>query len=620
MRGKGSLGVSTKAAIDLATGPCYGARMSARNSGHSRTADSPGSPVQSVGDGQAALHLPAAQDGSLESQIPSAGSAPRVGRAPAKPGKLGRSVPLQAEGLDSQGAGVGWIAGRLVHVSGLLPGERADVQVQHESAHTVDAWGTVNRRLSDSPDRTVPPCAGYGLCGGCSLQHLGYEAQLRWKQEQLTQALRDLSGFGGSVQACVSASAAAHSTADIAPAAVVAAASVDGSDALRSLPLGYRSRVKLVAAEKKGISPKDVGGRVYLGAYVPRSHTVLAMEGCKVNAPALTAIGQTLTQALNQLGIAAYDEATAQGCLRYVLLRESGRGEQQLGLVVAEPPPATTLAQLTQALTAQHPTLVSIVLHQNRSPGNALLADDEQGLGAQSEDRCLHGEPHLWEDVGGIALRISARSFFQVHRAVAARIYADVRAQIDGQVGGQNAGQNAGQIAGQIRSSIGAAKGADDALRVLDVYCGVGGLGLTLAAQIPRIQLRGLEWSASAVADAMASAAGLGLSDRAQFYRGSAESLLADPDLVAWAAGCAAVLLNPPRRGCTPAVLSALLTLRPRNIVYVSCSPENLARDVLALTRAGYTWLHSTPYDMHPGTPHIESVTLLVDSQGARAG
>lgn len=363
---------------------------------------------------------------------------------------------------------------------------------------------------------------------------------------------------------------------------------------------------------------------MYLGAYVPRSHTVLAMEGCKVNAPALTAIGQTLTQALNQLGIAAYDEATAQGCLRYVLLRESGRGEQQLGLVVAEPPPAATLAQLTQALTAQHPTLVSIVLHQNRSPGNALLADDEQGLGAQSEDRCLHGEPHLWEDVGGIALRISARSFFQVHRAVAARIYADVRAQIDGQVGGQDsgqiAGQLAGQIAGQIRSPIGAAKGTDDALRVLDVYCGVGGLGLTLAAQIPRIHLRGLEWSASAVADAKASAAGLGLSDRAQFYRGSAEALLADPDLVAWAAGCAAVLLNPPRRGCTPAVLSALLTLRPQNIVYVSCSPENLARDVLALTRAGYTWLHSTPYDMHPGTPHIESVTLLVDSQGAQAG
>ena len=492
--------------------------------------------------------------------------------------RVGKSVQLQAQSLDAQGAGVCPCSDRLVHVPGLLPDEKADVLIHHESPHTADAWGTVNRRITESPDRVAPACAGYGLCGGCSLQHLRYDAQLRWKTQQLAQSLAWIPGVQDGLRAC------------IAPQADVGDA---GSVGAGGLPLGYRSRVKLVAAERSARATEAGSGPLYLGSYVPRSHDVLPMSGCQVNALALSAIAQTLTTELNRLGVRAYHPDRGPGGLRYVLLRESASGEQQLGLVVAERPEAALLSTLTQALTQAHPGLVSVVLHVNRSPGNALLSDEVSEPDGDSADICLHGPAFLWDRVGDLPLRISARSFFQVHRQAAGQIYSDVCALLIRHLGAESA--QAGRAP----------------VRLVDVYCGVGGLGLTLLSRIPNSSLVGLEWSASAIADAEASAARLGLSARAEFHRGAAEALGRDSELQARVAATDAVLLNPPRRGCSPDVLSAVAALRPRYVIYVSCSPDSLARDLSTLLSSGYAWVESTPYDMHPGTPHVESVTLL---------
>lgn len=498
---------------------------------------------------------------------------------------IGRNVELSAHGLDAHGAGVCRMADREIHVPGLLPNETADVRIHHLSPHTQDAWGTVNRRLNDSEERVLPSCAGYGLCGGCSLQHMQYDAQLRWKAERLAHALHGIPGIPGGVSACLG----------------FGFSPCDGDrkweHGLGGLPLGYRSRVKLVAAHRATSANSATAAPLYFGSYIPRSHDVLAMDGCRINAPSLTALAHTLAIELNRLGVRAYDETTGQGVLRYVLLRESAAHEQQLSLVVAEPPSADVLAELTTALTYAHPQLVSMVLHVNRSPGNALLADEGSETDGDATDRLLHGPPYLWDEVGGLSLRISSRSFFQVNRVTAARIYSDVCAH--------------------VRSLLlpGPAQHVTAPLRIVDLFSGVGGLGLTLLRGLPGSSLLGVEWSASASADAQASAARLGLSQQADFRCGAVETVLADAAIRAMAQRCDALLLNPPRRGCTQDVLSAIVSLRPRCIVYVSCSPESLARDLSALTRAGYAWLQSTPYDMHPGTPHIESVTILRDAR-----
>lgn len=512
--------------------------------------------------------------------------------APAHP----QTSDRRAEEHSLQGTDLGtgpnsWSGARglRLHVVGLLPGETAQIELEHVSPHSSEsfpsrsAWGRILQRENSSPERVQPACAGYGKCGGCTLQHLCYPAQLKWKQEQLANALKLLPFW------------------NMARESVVLPTCVPSPD-----PLGYRSRVKLVAAAQKD-------GRVILGAYAPRSHEVVDMAGCKVNLPSLTLLADSSAKAATELGLSCFDEAGGSGILRYVLLRETSTGVQQLSLVVADLPTDAQLAAFVKLLKKSHPNLASIVLHRNTARGNALLGSPlssggaassggaEGGeLGTADDDRVLLGEAHVWEQMetpeldlqaktraaSGARLRVSARSFLQVNRAIASRIYAAAAALVP--AGSQ----------------------------VLDLYCGVGGLGLTVLGQVPSARLLGIETSASAIADAVAGAQAAGFGpDRARFLCGAVELLLPevqDVDPAGVRANSHEVaLLNPPRRGCFPAVLQALLTRKPARIIYVSCNPTSLARDLDVLCSAGYSLRQATPYDMHPGTPHIETLAVL---------
>lgn len=527
-------------------------------------------------------------------------------RVPGPPGTLrpGARFVLHAESLDAHGAGVGTVSqtaaalpegdadadgstapagGRgaggfgdpvEVHVPGLLPGERATVVLSHKSPHAARAFATVARRHSAAAERTVPACIGYGRCGGCVLQHMAYPAQLGFKRGLVVDELRAAGLLHGAPDDVCSACAGSTSE------------------------LGYRTRVKLVAA------PGGPAG-ILLGAYLPRTHEVLDMAGCRVNAPRLTAIARTLTRSAGALGIRPYVERTGTGQLRYVLLREVHSGAAQVSLVVAEPLAQDVLRALVDALTAAHPSVQSMTLHVNAARTNVLLTapddasakrapkedgdedgDGDASLGAAGADRVLFGPDALWEDLGAVRVRVSARSFLQVNREIAVRIYQTV----------------ADTLAGEIRAGE----------RILDLYCGVAGLGRTVlhAAHARGIEARlfGIESSPSAVADAVAGARAAGLSAaQADFRCGAVESLL--PEICAEPP--AAVLLNPPRRGCTAPVLQAVVAARPRVIAYVSCSPRSLSRDLAVLCQGGYRLDRVVPHDMHPGTPHTESVAFL---------
>jgi 23S rRNA (uracil1939-C5)-methyltransferase len=454
-----------------------------------------------------------------------------------------------------------------IHVPGLLPGERAQVEVEHVSPHRPearkdarkDAWGRVVRRLNAAPERVLPACAAYGRCGGCVLQHFGYKEQLRWKQLQVAAALKVplLENPGAKLEEIVSLSP----------------------------PLGYRSRVKLVAQKDRS------SGKIRLGAFAPRSHELIDMAGCQVNLPSLTALACSVGNAATRLGLSCYDEARGSGSLRYLLLRQTQRGAQQLSLVVADSFADPKLAELLDEVLAAHPGLKSCVLHRNDSRGNVLFGkssgtnsgEDSQAGAEQGDatlDRVLYGDPYVWEDIGAVSLRVSARSFLQVNRAVAAGIYSAVAAYVP------------------------------EGARVLDLYCGVGGMGLAVLTQIPRTRLLGVEANPHAVADAVASARAASLPpERARFLCGdAARSLPAAGEMDV-------LLLNPPRRGCADGVLSAVVERSPGHIIYVSCNPSSLSRDLVVLCSHGYRLLRATPYDMHPGTPHIETVALLARGQ-----
>jgi 23S rRNA (uracil1939-C5)-methyltransferase len=321
-------------------------------------------------------------------------------------------------------------------------------------------------------------------------------------------------------------------------------------------PLGYRNRSKLVY----GL----VDGRPALGAWAPRSHVLVDLAGCRVAEPPLDETAEALRQIAAAAALAPYDEASGSGLMRYAILRVNFRGQVLVTLVTARRawPEGAALAR---ALGAARPEVIGVVQNVNPSRGNALYGDEQQ---------LLDGASALDEQVGDVRLRLSATAFFQVNRAIAERLYADAR--------------TAAGLAGHER--------------VVDCYAGVGGLALTLAPDAREVI--GSEEHPAAVADACAAAALAGV-ERARFVCGDAAAQLSAVERAD------VVVVNPPRRGCAPAVLDEIARLGARRVLYVSCAPDTLARDLARLGRHGYRTVLCRPYDMLPQTPHVEALAVV---------
>jgi 23S rRNA (uracil1939-C5)-methyltransferase len=443
----------------------------------------------------------------------------------------GDRITLACVDLDDEGAGVGAGEPR-VHVAGLLPGERAEARVEHVSSHRPEAWARLEQLEAPSPARRVPVCPAFGACGGCVLQHLDYQAQLDWKGARLARAL----GGRVAVAPCVAS----------------------------PRPLGYRNQSKLVVARSEGRPP-----RLVLGAYVPRSHAVVDVAGCRIVEPPLDAVAARLRDVLEEQGASPFDERTRAGELRYAVLRSNHRG-QVLAVLVTARPDRPWVATVAARLRAACPEVVGVVENVNRAAGNVIQGDEERvALGAGALD----------ERVGGVALRLSPRAFFQVNRDVAALAYA----------------------------AIARALAVGPRERVVDAYAGAGGIALSLAPAAGEVL--GIEEHPAAVADAVAAAALNGAAN-VRFVAGDAAAELARLDRAD------ALVLNPPRKGCAPAVLAEAARMEPRAIAYLSCDPDTLARDLTVLEGLGYAAREVTPFDMHPHTPHVEALAVLARASG----
>jgi 23S rRNA (uracil1939-C5)-methyltransferase len=334
-------------------------------------------------------------------------------------------------------------------------------------------------------------------------------------------------------------------------------------------PLGYRNRSKLVVARH--------GGRLVLGAYAPRSHDVVDTAGCQVAEPPLDDTATGLAALLEHSGVSAYDERTLVGDLRYVVLRASHDGRVLATWVTTRALPNGPA--LAVAFQAARPEVIGVVEHINRSRGNAIFAADT------GQDRVLAGDATIEDrvEVGGlqgrqrpvVRLRFSASAFFQANRDVAGLAY------------------------GAITAALAVRPGE----RVVDAYCGVGGIALALA-NAGATEVIGVEAHAGAVADAAASAALNGVTG-ARFVASDAARALAALDRADL------VVLNPPRKGCAPDVLAEVVRLGPRAIAYLSCDPDTLARDLAWLGARGYGVGGVTPFDMLPHTTHVEALAIL---------
>lgn len=321
--------------------------------------------------------------------------------------------------LDDAGAGLVELAeaGQLlcVHVPGALPGEHIGGRITYRSVHARggrrEAWAVASDIDAPSPDRVPPVCPAYGTCGGCSLMHLAYPAQLDWKR---TRVRGELGKHAELASVEVATSVASPSQ------------------------IGYRNQAKYVYG-------RTDGGALVLGAYAPRSHAVVDLAGCQVVEPVLDGVRQSLLGILASRAVEPYHEVRRSGVLRYAVLRANAEGKVLATLVSARSDWQAADA-VAGELMGECSAVIGVVLNVNGGAGNALFGTAE---------RLLAGQATFEDVIGDVRVRLASRSFFQANRDVGSRIYRDLCAGIPVDLDrGVDAYSGAGGIALSLLSRV----------------------------------------------------------------------------------------------------------------------------------------------------------------------
>jgi 23S rRNA (uracil1939-C5)-methyltransferase len=349
---------------------------------------------------------------------------------------------------------------------------------------------------------------------------------------------------------------------------VVSALSANGLNEIAVEPtlaaeptLNYRTSCKLVVARERNA--------VKIGLYRRGSHQVVGIENCPLHHPLINRIVKVVADEIRRQEIPVYNPNHQRGLLRYLLIRVAPQSGKAMVTFVSREQDLRFLPKLGKWLQHKVPEVIAVHQNINSSTGNVVIGGDTLKL---------HGQPDLFDRVGDIRLRISPTSFFQVNHQQAARVYQMIR---------EWANLNGNQSA-------------------LDLYCGVGGISLHLAQDAG--QVFGIEVVEDAVRNARANAE-LNELRNCVFRAGDAAEQLQilAGELPRLALAC----LNPPRKGCEQEVLLAIGDLAPRQIIYMSCDPESLARDLAVLVSLGYRISRVQPVDMFPQTAHVETLVQL---------
>ena len=456
-------------------------------------------------------------------------------------------LTLRIERLSSDGSGVAHSAdGEAVFVPGTAPGDEARVRIVKDCGRY--AFGILDKLLTPSPGRIPVDCAVAGPCGGCSLRHLDYAAELRAKQESVLDAFRRIGGLEVPVL-------------DILPSPEVDR---------------YRNKVQFPVGVDKNGAP-------CIGFYAGRTHRIVPCPDCKLQPGVLNEIGNALCAFFAQQGIRPYDEQSGKGLVRHIFLRRGAHSGQIMVCLVCTRAKLPHAEQLCTALREQFPAISTILLNVNAKNTNVILG---------GENHILYGPGYIEDTLCGVPVRLGPLSFYQVNTLAAERLYG---------------------VAAQYAQLT-----PDDTL--LDLYCGMGTIGLSMADQCR--ELIGVEIVPEAIESAKANAARMGETVAAKSRFFCADAGQAATQLAAEGLHPDIVMLDPPRKGCDEATLSAVVRMAPRRVVYVSCNPATAARDAAWLEKNGYHAEKVQPVDLFPRTKHVETVVLLskgeVDSKKIR--
>ena len=445
-------------------------------------------------------------------------------------------LTLRIERLSSDGSGVAHSPdGETVFVPGAAPGDEADVRIVKDCKRY--AFGILDHLRTPSPDRIPVDCAVAGPCGGCSLRHLDYTAELRAKQENVTDAFRRIGGLDVPVL-------------DICPSPEVDR---------------YRNKVQFPVG-------LDKNGDPCIGFYAGRTHRIVPCPDCKLQPGVLNDIGNALCRFFAENGIQPYNEETGRGLVRHIFLRRGAHSGQIMVCLVCTRPNLPHADALCTRLREQFADIATILLNVNSKNTNVILG---------TETHTLYGPGYIEDTLCGVPVQLGPLSFYQVNTLAAERLYG---------------------IAAQYAQLT-----PDDLL--LDLYCGMGTIGLSMVDHCR--ELVGVEIVPEAIESAKANAARMGDAVAAKSCFFCADAGQAATRLAAEGLHPDVVMLDPPRKGCDEATLSAVVRMAPRRVVYVSCNPATAARDAAWLEQNGYHAEKVQPVDLFPRTKHVECVIAL---------
>ena len=318
-----------------------------------------------------------------------------------------------------------------------------------------------------------------------------------------------------------------------------------------------------------------IGDEYRVGFFAPKSHRVTPVEDCPLTPRIFSEITNVLCLYFKENALSVYDEESGRGLLRHIYLRRGEISGEVLLTVVINGDGLKNENSLIERIIEKFPEVVGILVNVNKESTNVVLGD---------RYRTLYGRDYIYDTLAGVRLKITAPSFYQVNHSAAELLYAKAK-----------------ELAEPQKSDT-----------LLDLFCGAGSIGLSMADSVG--ELIGIEIVDSAVECAKENAASMGV-ENASFFTGDAtetERLLANAERELGRKICPdIVILDPPRAGCDERLVRFVSTLNAKRIVYISCNPKTLARDVVIFRKCGYDTDVVYPFDLFPMTGHVESVVRL---------
>lgn len=467
------------------------------------------------------------------------------------------------EAVAAEGNSLAHVDGKVLFVSGTMPGDIVDVQVNKVRKGYME--GYVVKMIQPSADRIAPFCRHFGVCGGCSWQFLPYPQQLAFKRQQVEDQLIRI----GHLQV---------------PEVLPTLGSERTTEYRNKLEFTFsRRRWVLTGEDPEALSDEQ---RLGLGFHVAGFFDkVLDIEHCHLQAEPSNAIRLFIKQYAIQHGLSFFDLREQKGFLRNLTVRTTSTGEVMLlvafGPGALEKGAKKRMTDLLDAIQARFPEITSLYYAINPKCNDA-LGDLPCTLYA--------GNEAVYEQMENLRFKIGPKSFYQTNSAQAYRLYSVVRDRV----------RNACL---QLYNN-----GAGEACKpvIYDLYTGTGTIALFLSALAEKVV--GIEYVPEAIEDAKVNAAVNGIT-HAEFVAGDMKDILT-ADFIAAHGQPDIVVLDPPRAGIHPDVAQVLLAAAPKHLVYVSCNPATQARD-LALFAPEYEIDFVQPVDMFPHTTHVENVVSL---------